>query len=224
MSLHTVQAPDPMVPLFEKAEEYVEKYFSTFHANRHAGTISIGGERYILVRAKSLRVDFAKNLGKALGLSGEMAETAADNFLYLLARSIGKEDAKHFSLVQRVTDPVSKLAAGPISFNYSGWAFVNIFPESRPSQDENYFLVYDHPYSFESEAYILTHGASSFNGTVCVMNAGYSAGWCSESFGRELEAREIMCQAKGDKACRFVMGVKSKLDEHEKWALSNIKR
>ncbi len=223
MALKTVKVPDAMVPLFEKAEEYVENYFSTFNANRNAGTINIGGERYILVRAKSLRVDFAKNLGIALGLSGEMAETAADNFLYILARSIGKEDAKHFASVQKVIDPVSKLAAGPISFNYSGWAFVDIFPESKPSQDENYFLVYEHPYSFESEAYVSTYGASAER-PVCVMNAGYSAGWCSESFGIEVEAREIMCRAKGDKACRFIMGIKSKLDEHEQWALNNIKR
>ena len=223
MELKSVKVPEPMIPLFQKAEEYVQQYFSTLQANRDEGTITIGGERYVLVRAKSLRLDFAKTFGEVMGLSDEMAEKAADNFLYIMAKSIGKADAKHFAKAQNVTEPIAKLAAGPISFNYSGWAFVDIFPESKPSPDENYFLVYDHPYSFECESYISVKGATAKK-AVCVMNAGYSAGWCSESFGVDVDAREIMCQAKGDKACRFVMGVKSKLDEYEKWALENIKR
>ncbi|MFH1784548.1 MAG: 4-vinyl reductase [bacterium] len=223
MELKSVKVPEPMVPLFEKAEEYVKGYFDTFTSNKTEGTITIGKERYILVRAKSLRLDFAKSFGEAMGLSDNMAEIAADNFLYIMAKSIGQADAKHFAKAQNVKDPIAKLAAGPISFNYSGWAFVDIFPESKPSADENYFLVYDHPYSFECESYIDVNGANSKK-AVCVMNAGYSAGWCSESFGIDVDAREIMCQAKGDKACRFVMGVKSKLDKYEEWALENIKR
>ncbi len=223
MALKSVKVPEPMVGLFEKAEEYVSNYFSSFNSNKTEGTITIGGERYILIRAKSLKVDFAKNLGDAIGLSGDMAEKAADNFLYIMAKSLGRDDAKHFAKVQNVTDPMAKLAAGPISFNYSGWAFVDIFPESKPSPDNNYFLVYDHPYSFECESYISVKGQTSKR-PVCVMNAGYSAGWCSESFGIDVNAREIMCRAKGDKACRFVMGVKNKLDEYQEWALENIKK
>ena len=212
-----------MSPLFEEAEKYVKKYYSSYKANHNEGTITISGERYILVRAKSLRVDFARHLVKSLGLPDRMSKDLGDRLLYVLAKAIGMEDAKHFAKAQKVEDPIAKLAAGPISFNYSGWAFVDIFPESKPTPDEKYFLVYDHPYSFEADAYISAKGKTSEK-SVCVMNAGYSAGWCSESFGLELEAREIMCVAKGDKACRFVMGIEDKLDEYEKWALKNIKK
>ncbi len=223
MELKTVKVPEPMKPPFQQAEGYVKSYFDTYKADPTKGTITIGGERYIMARAKSLRVDFKDALGKALGLKDEMAETATDNFLYILAKSIGRSDAKHFIKVQKIKDPIACLAAGPISFSYSGWAFVDIFPESKPSPDENFLLVYDHPYSFECEAFLTSEGKEKINKPVCVMNAGYSAGWCSESFGVEVDAREIMCKAKGDKSCRFVMGVKEKLDEYEKWALENIK-
>jgi len=223
MGLKSVRVPEQMAPLFEQAEKDVAKYFESYASKKDEGTITIGGERYILVRAKSLRVDFAKHLGEAMGLPDDMAGDAADNFLYVLAKAIGQEDAKHFSATLGVTDPVAKLAAGPISFNYAGWAFVDIFPESKPSPDENYFLVYDHPYSFECESFMKTHGATS-DRPVCIMNSGYSAGWCSESFGVDVDAREITCRARGDAACRFVMGVSSRLDEYEKWALENIKR
>jgi two-component system, cell cycle sensor histidine kinase and response regulator CckA len=223
MALTSVTVPEQMVPLFEKAEEYVKNYFSSYQADNEHGTITIGGERYILVRAKSLRVDFAKHIGNAMGLPDDMAETAAAKFLYILAKSIGQEDAKHFVASQNVTNPIEKLAAGPIAFNYAGWAFVDIFPESKPTTDENYLLVYDHPYSFEAEAYVHAKGATAKN-PICVMNAGYSSGWCSESFNVDVDAKEILCRAKGDAVCRFVMGKKEKLDEYEKWAIQNIKR
>lgn len=222
MSLKSVAVPVGMEPLFAKAEEYVKDYFSSYRADREHGTITIGGERYILVRAKSLRVDFAKHIGDIMGLSDEMAESASSNFLYMLARSIGQEDAKHFISSQNVVNPIERLAAGPIAFNYAGWAFVDIFPESRPSTDDNYLLIYDHPYSFEADAYIQAKGATAAN-CICVMNAGYSSGWCSESFGVDVDAKEIMCKARGDAACRFVMGKREKLEEYESLAL-NITR
>ncbi len=46
------------------------------------------------------------------------------------------------------------------------------------------------------------------------MNAGYSSGWCTESFGVKLDAKEIMCTAMGDKACRFVMAPPNKIEEY----------
>ncbi|HPB67905.1 MAG TPA: hypothetical protein PLT76_01450 [Candidatus Omnitrophota bacterium] len=223
MVLQSVKVPPPLVPIFEQAEQYVNNFFDSFYCNKLEGTITISGERYILVNAKSLRLEFTKNLGETMGLNEAMAEEAADHFLYILAKSIGRADAKKFAAQQGVTDPLAKLAAGPISFNYSGWAFVDVFPESRLSQDDDFMLIHDHPYSFECHSFLSAKGAHS-NKPVCIMNAGYSAGWTSGSFNMDLDTREIMCRARGDKACRFVMGVKNKLDHHEEWVLNNIKR
>jgi len=58
---------------------------------------------------------------------------------------------------EEVKDPIERLSAGPVHFVFSGWAFVDILPESRPSPDQEYFLVYDHPFSFESHAW-RSHG------------------------------------------------------------------
>ena len=80
---------------------------------------------------------------------------------------------------------------------------MDILPASAPSPDENYLLVYHHPGSFEAEPF-LKKGEKS-NRNICHINAGYSAGWCEESFGVPLEAREITCKAKGDDKCTFLM-------------------
>jgi hypothetical protein len=73
-----------------------------------------------------------------------------------------------------VKDSIEKLSAGPIHFAYAGWAFLKIFDESNPSPDETYYLIYDHPYSFEADTWI-TQGANT-DFPVCTMNAGYSFG------------------------------------------------
>jgi PAS domain S-box-containing protein len=46
------------------------------------------------------------------------------------------------------------------------------------------------------------------------MNAGYSSGWCEESFGIPLVASEIMCKARGDSACRFIMAHPHKMAQY----------
>jgi V4R domain len=48
---------------------------------------------------------------------------------------------------------------------------------------------------------------------VCAMNAGYSSGWCEESFGIPLVATEITCRAAGNDTCRFIMAPPWHLEE-----------
>jgi PAS domain S-box-containing protein len=213
--LTAVKVPKQFEPIFLKAQEYVSKYFKEKLEEPSKGTIEIFGQRYIMIRAASMSVDFfetVKNLYKDKG--DEEALNVARSLLFDIAHAIGKEDARNFHKKMKLKDPVEKLSAGPVHFSHSGWAFVDIFPESKPTPDQNYFLIYDHPFSFESDAWIKSGKKSDF--PVCVMNAGYSSGWCEESFGITLVASEIMCRAKGDEACRFIMAPPSKIEEHIK--------
>ena len=209
--LSSVKVPKQFEPIFQKAHEYVSKYFKKKKEDPSKGTIEIFDQRYILIRAASMSVDFfetVKNLYQDEG--DEEALNVARSLLFDIAHAIGKADAKNFHKKMKLRDPMGKLSAGPIHFSHSGWAFVDIFPESNPSPDENYFLIYDHPFSFESDAWIKSGKKSDL--PVCVMNAGYSSGWCEESFGVTLVASEIMCKAKGDDACRFIMASPSKIE------------
>jgi two-component system sensor kinase FixL len=139
------------------------------------------------------------------------AINVARSFLFDIAHTIGKMDARSFHEKMNLRDPIEKLSAGPIHFAFTGWAFVDIFPQSKPTPDENYFLLYDHPFSFESHAWLQAGKKSDF--PVCVMNAGYSSGWCEESFGVPLLATEITCKARGDDACRFIMAHPSRIEQ-----------
>lgn len=211
--LDTVKVPEQFASIFEKAQEYVGRYFREKKEDPSKGTIEIFGERYILVRAASMSVEFFETIANLYEKEGkEEAANIARQLLFDMAHAIGRQDARNFHKKMDLKDPVEKLSAGPIHFSHAGWAFVDIFPESRPSPDESYYLIYDHPYAFESAAWIASGKKSDF--PVCIMNAGYSSGWCEESFGITLVASEIMCQAKGDDACRFIMAPPSRIEGH----------
>jgi predicted hydrocarbon binding protein len=207
-----VRCPEPFEPLFVAAEDTMAEFFSDLERRPEKGEISISGVRYLLVRAASMSIRFREELSAIYGLR------TANQIIYNFGRACGIQDAKMFHERLGLTDPAQKLAAGPIHFAHVGWAFVDIFPESAPSPDENYFLIYDHPYSFEAASYI--EAEIEVEQPVCYMNAGYSSGWCEISFGVELDAREITCRARGDDKCIFVMSPPKRLLEYTKkyWA------
>jgi len=200
-----VSVPDAFRPLFEKAQQSMASFFEDLSWDPERGEIKIGGLRYMLVRTESMSTEFQAQLREDFGA------IRAAQIAYRLGRACGMRDAETFHQRFEVTDADEKLSLGPVHFAYTGWAFVDIFPESKPSRDEEYFLVYDHPYSFEAATY-LDRGIKT-NHPVCHMNAGYSSGWCQVSYGVELKAEEITCRAKGDPKCIFVMAHPGKFDE-----------
>lgn len=209
----TVNVPKTFSKIFQKAEQTVGNYFKTLKHEPEKGSIEINGQRYLLIRASALSFDFFQAFKTFYADQGaEEAAGITRNVLFDMAHVIGMEDAKIFHKKMKLKDPVSKLSAGPVHFAYSGWAFVDISEESRPSSDDKYFLKYNHPYSFEADSW-LKAGKKS-DQPVCIMNAGYSSGWCQESFGIPLTAVEISCRAKGDKHCTFIMAPPDKIEQY----------
>lgn len=209
----TVKTPIEIEPIFDKASEVVKKYFETFTANPSLSKIEVNGQRYLLMRAESLANGFFKNILKLYADRPTIeAMTIGRNLLFDLAHVIGIEDAENFHKKMKLKDPISKMSAGPILFAYTGWAFVDILPESKPSPDENFYLKYNHPFSFEADSWIKAKKKTKH--PVCSMNAGYSSGWCEQSYGIELTSVEITCRAKGDKNCTFIMAPPHKIGEY----------
>lgn len=210
---NTVKVPLAIAPIFDKAEKIVANYFKGLKFNPSKGTIDIGKERYVLLRASALSYEFLKSIKNLYKDRGEEeAMNIGKNILFDVAHVLGLEDAKNFHKKLKLKDPISKLSAGPVHFAYTGWAFVDILPESRPTPDENYFIKYHHPFSFEADSWLKTKKKSDT--TVCIMNAGYSSGWCEASFGIPLTAVEISCRARGDKHCTFIMAPPHKIDKY----------
>ncbi|HEV7779788.1 MAG TPA: response regulator [Chitinophagaceae bacterium] len=209
----TVSVPEVFKPVFDVAQQTVSEYFRYLKMDPTRGTIEINDQRYLLIRASALSKDFLDTI-QSLYADRGTAEAMAigKNFLFDIAHVIGMNDAKNFHSKMNLTDPIAKLSAGPVHFAWSGWAYVDILPESNPSPDENFYLFYNHPYSFEADSWVRSGKRSET--PVCIMNAGYSSGWCEESFGLQLTAAEVSCIAKGDEKCTFIMSPPHKIQEH----------
>lgn len=204
MGLKSVRAPAPFVPLFEAAEGQIGGMFDRFDHQPQKGSIHVGGERYLLVRANGFYLAWFDAMAETFG------EDMARQFVYNTAREIGRNDSREISAKLELAEPPVKLAAGPVHFAHAGWAIVDIMDDSAPAPDESYYLHYRHPNTFESEV-CLRQGRET-DKCMCLFSAGYSAGWCSEAFGLEVHAREFTCSARKDEHCEFVMGPADKLD------------
>ena len=210
--VQTADVPPDFEPLFSKAEEHVAKFFDDIDWAPEKGSLMIGGNRYVLMSAESLQ-DIPKSLSEDLSIHIDKA----NKLYYRLAKSVGKADARRFIYKMGLTKPIEKLAAGPVHFAFTGNARVAFLP-SNPVPDDTFLLRYDHPKSFEADEYLRKNGPNS-KYAICLWNAGYSAGWCSEAFGMDLDGREISCRAMNHKHCRFVLATPEKLEEMVKKTL-----
>lgn len=210
---NSVIVPDELKPVFDIAQQTVGAYFRDLKMDPGKGTIEINDQRYVLVRASTLSKDFLDTVQKLYADRGAAeALSIGKNFLFDIAHVIGMNDARNFHAKMNLSDPIAKLSAGPVHFAYSGWAFVDILPESHPTPDDDFCLVYRHPYSFEADSW--ERSGEVADTPICIMNSGYSSGWCEESFGIPLTAVEVSCTARGDEHCTFIMSPPHRIQEH----------
>ena len=79
----TVSTPPAFSEIFDKAEELVGSYFSKLEMEPSKGSITIDGERYVLMRASSLSYDFLNKIKDLYADKGEKeAIHIGQNFLF----------------------------------------------------------------------------------------------------------------------------------------------
>ncbi|HEV2111518.1 MAG TPA: hypothetical protein VGT99_09205, partial [Gammaproteobacteria bacterium] len=69
--LTTVKVPPPFEAPFLSAQRYVQRYFAERVEQPSTATIAIAGERYVLMRAASLSVEFVEMVMKLYQDKGE---------------------------------------------------------------------------------------------------------------------------------------------------------
>jgi len=86
MDLKTVTVPEPFKPPFAEAQEVVARHFDSMERDPTSGTITIGGDRYVLVRAMSLSVHFFQFMKERYpGLTDREAIEGAGSVLFDMA-------------------------------------------------------------------------------------------------------------------------------------------
>ena len=194
----TVEAPPELHGLIESIEGmYDELFKSKLEFKPEESRIKLVGGEVMFIGLKAIAIDLKDELDSVLGEQGR------NLLIYRLGQSFGRAEAERLLPQLNLDNFAAKIAAGPIWAAYSGFVRVRLLPGSVLEANENYFLFYEHPNNFEAT---LWKGAGrTSSDPLCFFNAGYSSGWCSVAAGIELDAEEILCEAKGDGACRFIM-------------------
>lgn len=199
-----IHAPAELREMFERMQKAVQHYFSNLVFDPSKASISVGEERYLLLRSSAISFEFFERIRAFYSEQGEEeADDIAYQMLFDLGHLIGLEDATVIHERLNLKSSLEKLSAGPIHFALSGWASVEISQGSHPVAGRDFVMKYKHPFSFEADSWI--KAGKKANQPVCIMNAGYSSGWCEASFGIPLTAVEVTCRAKGDHECSFIM-------------------
>lgn len=211
--LEAVSVPDELKEMFKKSEQEVRDYFRDRRELPEKGMIEIQGDRYVLVKASSMSSEFFDLVNSLYRDRGkDESRRVASGLLFDFAHALGKADARSFHDKMKLDTPLEKLSVGPVHFAYTGWAYVKILPGSAPSPDDDFYLIYEHPFSFEADSWMKKKKEAEH--PVCIMNAGYSSGWTEESFGFPLVSVEVECRAMGDEQCRFIMSPPDKIEKH----------
>ena len=206
--------PEELKPLFEEAKKRMSELFGHVMFDPEHGAITIENERYLLVRAASLSNDFFDYIIKSYhSITKKQAIDFARQILFDFSHAIGKKDAAFYRKQLKLKTASETFVIGPAHFAYAGWASVKLSSESHP-EPHNFFLMYKHLYSFEADSW-LKAGKKTKN-PICIMNAGYSSGWCEESFKTSLVTIEVSCKARGDDCCEFIMAPPNKIDAYLK--------
>ncbi len=203
----TVEAPPELHGLIESIEAKYEEIFKTqLEFKPEESRIRLVGGEVMFIGLRAIAIDLKKELDSVLGEAGR------NLLIYRLGQSFGRAEAERLLPVLGLDDVVARIAAGPIWAAYSGFVRVRLLPGSVIEPNENFFLFYEHPNNFEA-SFWKKEGFSAQE-PVCYFNAGYSSGWCSVATGIDLDAEEVLCEAKGDAACRFIMFPSSRRMEY----------
>lgn len=203
-----VKVPPPLEALFDRTEGYIARRFANVSHQPDAGAVRVDGERFVMVRAESLYVGLCDGFVRRLGTE------AAFELIYTMAWEIGHTDCQTMTWRMGASDPMQRVACGPPFFAHCGWASVELLGDSTLVAEDDCFVHYFHPNTFELEV-LSKRGDIGVGGPACVFSAGYSAGWVSCAMGLDLHAREIRCRTQGADECEFIMAPTEHLDAHQ---------
>ncbi len=205
--VRTVEAPPEMHALMEMIEAKYDELFKTKLVFKpEESRIRLVGDEVMFIGLRAIGMDLKDELDSVLGEQGR------NLLIYRLGQSFGWSEAEKLLPMLGFEELPARIAAGPIWAAYSGVVRVRLLPGCVLSLDDNYFLIYEHPNNFE--AVLWKRDGRTSSDPICFFNAGYSSGWCSVASGVELDVEEILCEARGDPACRFVMFPSSRRMEY----------
>jgi len=140
-------------------------------------------------------------------------------FLYDFGRGIGNADAKDLISHFKATTSIERIYLLPIVLQNTGWGKMDISLSSKLKCGDDFYLRFTVNHCFESESWNALYKPllqSSFRLPVCLVIAGFTAAWASESFQiPDLVTLEVSCKALHNRhsCCTFLTVSTSRLED-----------
>jgi len=107
--------------------------------------------------------------------------------------------------------PLEQICALPVNFANTGWGTMQIINCCAPNSKGGPYLRYVMHHSCEAESW---KDSPDPRGPVCMLNAGYTSAWISNSFDTELVTAEISCRGAGGNTCEFVVASPHEIEKY----------
>ncbi|MHA2424222.1 MAG: XylR N-terminal domain-containing protein [Candidatus Thorarchaeota archaeon] len=163
------------------------------------GILNLGSQRMVIMPADSF--------GKLIEFIMTIAdENMVHMFLFQMGEEAGKRDAEILKQDFSPDTDMDWAALGPTIHSWEG--IVRAVPESIEIDREKPFTHWKGTWdnSFMADQWLKRFGTSKES--VCSLLTGYAQGYTTVVVGHETEAREPLCQAKGDDRCMFEIKLK----------------
>jgi hypothetical protein len=186
----------PLLSLIARAAQEVQDYQTKLQREPTKARVSLSGEPYVFLSARSLALTFPQMINETFGLR------IGDKVIYQLGYIIAFAEAEHFFQARNISlkELDYRVLTGTLYSAGTGFGNVELL-DQKLCRDHTFHALWETPNSFSAEAAI----ASGLPGRYCHIQAGYAAGWCSAATGLELACQEIACAAEGVKKCRFLI-------------------
>lgn len=152
-----VSVSEIMAPLFTKAQDSIDYFFSTAVFLAEKGTIKIGGARHLLLRCGALSVDLFEVMNSSIAnFETQMAVDYVYDWAYLLGSSDG-EFMKTSEVLSELKSPKEMIAGALVNLSYQGWCFANIHKLNVTTDPTKFSLEFHSVRCFEADLWIQKH-------------------------------------------------------------------
>eukprot|EP01117_Protostelium_nocturnum_P010276 TRINITY_DN3695_c0_g1_i6.p1 TRINITY_DN3695_c0_g1~~TRINITY_DN3695_c0_g1_i6.p1 ORF type:complete len:908 (+),score=278.30 TRINITY_DN3695_c0_g1_i6:660-3383(+) len=227
-TLCEIYNPPPISILEQKVKAHAQFSFGKLERDPSKGQIyfsSRPNDRQIILRGSSISIDIYEHFLRVFGNREDSAVKLATQFSDNIGNILGRSDMKFWSRTITTGHEMEKLYFLPHVMSQMGWGKLEISSNSNirivKRSFEKLTLIFHLTMSCEADGWTQSNKnlkacGCSQESPVCVMTAGYIAGWLSEAFGMDLFAVEVSCSKKKNSYCTFVVAETERIEEQVK--------
>jgi hypothetical protein len=182
--------------LIARALGDMQEYQQRFDRDPAVAQVSLGGMSHALVPTHVLARELPRELMEIVG------QELAPIVMYRLGFLVGRSHAAAFFEDRNISTEEAeyRVITGPFHFAWAGYGDVELLIW-EPKIDCDFRVLWESDNSFSARE----SQKDGCRSRACQLQAGYSAGWCTESTGLPLQTYEIACRAEGVSHCRFLI-------------------